>query len=901
MSSANYIIKPFLKTGFGRSLFLRNDDTSLHASTEVTFHFGQGDTRLSKKMNISLMGPGEVSSVASYEISRIYPQEGVPNVESNYFPLVEFYKPDLPWIFSPEEGTIDRIKPWLALIVLETEEFERTKRITGTARPSIRVRSQQSLPNLNESWAWAHVQIEGFQENEIVEKIISNDPYRVRSRILSTRHLLIDKSYTAFLVPCYYRGVLKGLHRLHLQSASVPAIQPGWDHTSSEGIELPYYFSWEFSTGTPEGDFETLVKSLLPPIPLPSSVGYKEMDVQNLGFSLPQTTSKSPPTFFMKGALISPAAKIKLSSIEGSAVLTPEFSNDFISLLNQSSIVVDLDDNERVLPIGPPLYGKWHAAKQQITPNVQDTSWFEELNLDLTMRAAAGLGTKVIMKNQEELMAAAWDQVDGLNLLNQQLRQSQLSLEITRCIHNKHLKNLGEEDLFSLTREVHSAIDLDDNTSLSEYFNESLVPTAIFKSGFAKLTRKSGAVFKKMKLQQLPEQKLKAPITRFHENELKIAGSIHGSINRPPKNRIPISDTDLTTLPDTPSIFQTFKNKILQKLHPQNIVFNSTANRINIPNWSTWNDLPSIPDLEPIMAHPVISHPMYVELRNISPELLLPGVAEIKNNTVSLLETNQKFIEAFMVGLNHEMSRELLWREFPTDQRGTYFNQFWSSELYNNHQGEIHNESQLKDIVPINEWGNNPLGKNRPILYSENNSIVLLIRGDLLFRYPRTIIYAQRAKLRVGEGVAGKRTFQAEKRYPIFHGFIPPDIRFLGFNLSSDEVRGREDSTEDDQQGWFFVFKENSTEPRFGLDINEDHFGQPITTWNNLSWNHLVSDREELNNLKYMEFSAVLQNLQINRQGSSAPAWNSNSADLAAISFQKPFLNAIHGSDMLPE
>ena len=30
-----------------------------------------------------------------------------------------------------------------------------------------------------------------------------------------------------------------------------------------------------------------------------------------------------------------------------------------------------------------------------------------------------------------------------------------------------------------------------------------------------------------------------------------------------------------------------------------------------------------------------------------------------------------------MVGLNHEMMRELLWREYPTDQRGTAFHRFW--------------------------------------------------------------------------------------------------------------------------------------------------------------------------------------------------------------------------------
>ena len=33
-----------------------------------------------------------------------------------------------------------------------------------------------------------------------------------------------------------------------------------------------------------------------------------------------------------------------------------------------------------------------------------------------------------------------------------------------------------------------------------------------------------------------------------------------------------------------------------------------------------------------------------------------------------------------MVGLNVEMGRELLWRGFPTDQRGTYFRHFWGND-----------------------------------------------------------------------------------------------------------------------------------------------------------------------------------------------------------------------------
>ncbi|MGH8188500.1 MAG: hypothetical protein ACREUC_18225, partial [Steroidobacteraceae bacterium] len=81
--------------------------------------------------------------------------------------------------------------------------------------------------------------------------------------------------------------------------------------------------------------------------------------------------------------------------------------------------------------------------------------------------------------------------------------------------------------------------------------------------------------------------------------------------------------------------------------------------------------------IEPIMAAPKFPQPMYEPLRDLSQQLLLPGLETVEPNSVLGLETNPRFVEAYMVGVNHEMGRELLWRGFPTDQRGTYFDQFW--------------------------------------------------------------------------------------------------------------------------------------------------------------------------------------------------------------------------------
>ena len=109
----------------------------------------------------------------------------------------------------------------------------------------------------------------------------------------------------------------------------------------------------------------------------------------------------------------------------------------------------------------------------------------------------------------------------------------------------------------------------------------------------------------------------------------------------------------------------------------------------------------------PVMAHPIFADPMYRPLRDLSSELLIPNLNLIPNNTITLLETNPRFIEAYMVGLNHEMARELLWREFPTDQRGSYFRQFWDvGEIVNRDPAKdaAALEEKLRDIQPLHLW-----------------------------------------------------------------------------------------------------------------------------------------------------------------------------------------------------
>jgi hypothetical protein len=265
--------------------------------------------------------------------------------------------------------------------------------------------------------------------------------------------------------------------------------------------------------------------------------------------------------------------------------------------------------------------------------------------------------------------------------------------------------------------------------------------------------------------------------------------------------------------------------------------------------------------LRPILAAPDFPQPMYEVLRDLSQELLLPGLGHVPPNTVTLLETNAKFVESFMVGLNTEMGRELLWRGFPTDQRGTYFRQFWDGVPWEFDPVNRPGVEEPYDIDLIDRWGARPLGKNLRQPPGDGN-LVLLIRGELMGRYPNAVIYAAKAIID-GEG---KRVPGPTEEYPIFRGTFQPDLTFLGFKLTAAEAAKN--------NGWFFIIQEQPTEPRFGFDVGVS-FG--ATT-------HVSA-------------------LAPPPAGHALPpgaVWGRNSAHMAHATRQLPVRIAIHATQMIP-
>jgi hypothetical protein len=332
-----------------------------------------------------------------------------------------------------------------------------------------------------------------------------------------------------------------------------------------------------------------------------------------------------------------------------------------------------------------------------------------------------------------------------------------------------------------------------------------------------------------------------------------------------------------------------------------------------------------------VMAYPKLDVPMYEPLTELSADLFLPNLHLVPQNSITLLETNQKFIEAYMVGVNHEFASELLWREYPTDQRGSYFRQFWDPRptLQSANLTPEQQKEALYDIPKLHGWPpGSDLGEhdNRELEGEAEEELVLVIRGELLKKYPNAVIYAQKAAWQITAGKIdpGKERElvplteeeeaappHAKLRTPLYEARVDPDITFFGFDLTLDEARGDSGDNQNDRPGWFFVIKERPGEPRFGLDIDRAPQDQ-IQTVNDLAWKDAIPGGGPGDFVQATALGTItlepLGPADVEKQeqrkddlrvvAGPAPAAVS-AARWAYILYQAPVIVAVHASEML--
>jgi len=184
-----------------------------------------------------------------------------------------------------------------------------------------------------------------------------------------------------------------------------------------------------------------------------------------------------------------------------------------------------------------------------------------------------------------------------------------------------------------------------------------------------------------------------------------------------------------------------------------------------------------------------------------------------------------------------------------------------------------------------------------------------VIRGELLKKYPNTLIYAQKAHIyRDQDGKADPKhepiiveatteaLMQSDIRLPVFLAEVAPDLRFFGFDLTIEQARGAANpKTEADDWGWYFVIQELPGEPRFGMDVKFAPDEDPTTpiTWDDLAWDQFSAAPAFVNT------ATPPKNSFVQKLNADKDLWGSHAAGMASILFQKPTMIAVHAKEML--
>ncbi|HXS96639.1 MAG TPA: hypothetical protein VN736_18690 [Candidatus Limnocylindrales bacterium] len=911
---------------------------------------------------VQLIGPGDITGLDPRSVVRTEPRDRTDAFESNYLAAVEFALPDLPWLFTPSATpTGERLTmPWLCLVVVPDAPGFTLETNSGGVSLLKMAEVKGELPDL--------ATIDLFVHAQLPQGLTFDDPSAL-SRILSPRRLDINTGYIACVVPTFRAGMNAALG-LPVDDHDVA---PAWAANATGPLTLPVYYSFRFRTG-PGGDFASLASKIGPPPADPKlDAGTRPMDVSQPGPFFPAPVTPKL-TAGLEGAL----------RTFGNQPLPLPAADD---AKYRDGLTQSLTAGTQADPIVTPrTYGRAQTALDLKSKTPAPPVWMQELNLDARNRAAAGAGAQIVQRDQEALVASAWDQVGEIRKANQLVRQAQLARQVLLSIGKRHLDTVPADGAYlQMTAPMHSRVRLTAgvNLSLKGQIDASLLPAGAVSPALRRMTRPRGPIGRQLTAAPRIVERLNLPATA--PNLLRVAGpapqpagmNVMDQAHRiqtgaltasggfkvaavlktqvdelktqlevktpaePPKpatdsgkvpagtldtekdatktqvDHAPVSITRGGFLddPDIPEILKGTKAGLpdaftfpveAAALAQVNQQFRAAATAVNVVLNATPPAAPPPPaplattaraqlrarldpeltirarvgarltqsgttvadPLTPIRTGPVYPQPMYAALAQLSAEWLLPGVSRVPTDCAALLLTNAAFIEAFLLGLNEEMSHELLWREYPLGTKATYFQNFWATT------------PPAPDIPAVNTFSANGHLGDHTADHAAGDRVVFLVRSKLFQRYPNALVSAVHATW-----TGSVRVLGTETKFPIFRGEIGADIVFFGFDIADPQGA----ATPPGDAGWFFVIQEHLTEPRFGLEPQNST--EPQTDWPSFRFNDSLMNGNFLNPLAHVTPPA----------GADAARWGASAAAMADILTRTPVQVAIHARALLGE
>jgi hypothetical protein len=478
--------------------------------------------------------------------------------------------------------------------------------------------ASRELPNLADAWAWAHAQVACAGTADVAQTL-ANHPDRTLSRLLSPRRLLPFRPYIACVVPAFLSGRIAGLGR---DPASEPTLttghEPAWS-ASDVPAELPVYYSWSFRTGE-AGDFESLAQRLHA-APLDASI-----PTTSLHLSLPNgdttlTVDWEPPL-----------------RVRGQQASKPRRPAAAVTQIK--SVLAASSPARRVL--GPSYFGAPWIEGRPLSPLTQ---WAPELNLTPMSRAAASLGAEAVRGEQDALIAAASDQLDAFRARQREGRRRQLAA----TFENRVKLRLAAAPV----------------TESARVFAPLAVFTQLNAASVGLLTTAGRRVLRKSVVNQAGFSRATSAGTT-----VSTTGTASATSATSPSVFIARALTmrDLPTLTVATELASALVDAVV--LQPA-VVLEPVR---DVPPPVAPTDATTI---ETGQFAPRFARPMSEPLAERFPELMLPGAGAIEPDEAMLVESDQAFVEAFLVGANQELNYEMLWRRLPADMRATAFRRFW--------------------------------------------------------------------------------------------------------------------------------------------------------------------------------------------------------------------------------
>jgi hypothetical protein len=229
--------------------------------------------------------------------------------------------------------------------------------------------------------------------------------------------------------------------------------------------------------------------------------------------------------------------------------------------------------------------------------------------------------------------------------------------------------------------------------------------------------------------------------------------------------------------------------------------------------------LPGLTHIGPVEIEPELDLPLWSFLSTRSPDWMLPGAGDLREHEVVGLSTNPAFVEALLVGANHQATAELRWRNLPLVTRWSPLRKFWQRA-----GGDY-------DIVPIKGWPDTEaLGTPALAFGGRGAEAVVAFKTPLFRRYPATVVYLYPADPTTWKPpLPGSALTLPDRKDPTFTGTIGDDITFFGFKVPPEALKTHWVVLEEPPAGYRFYATAHDTKPETNAaNIAYNRFALPV-------------------------------------------------------------------------